>query len=155
MIKKTEASFTKLQLTMAIQELLQKGKVTTQEEIRENLHKQGIIVNQTRISRTLHKLGAIKITEGNQIVYRLPAESVMISPRDSVKQMVLSIIHNETLIVIRTSPGSAQLVANLLDNQKKIGILGTVAGDDTIFIAPENLKEIQALTEKISALLFS
>lgn len=153
-MKKKSNTLTKSQLTLAIQELLQKGKVTTHEEIRESLQKQGIIVNQTRISRTLHKLGAIKINEDNQIVYRLPTELVTISPRDSVKQMVLSIAHNDTLIVIGTSPGSAQLVAKLLDNQKKIGILGTVAGDDTIFVAPENVKEIQSVAHKISILLF-
>jgi transcriptional regulator of arginine metabolism len=59
------------------------------------------------------------------------------------------------LIVIRTAPGSAQLVAGLLDKGKEIGILGTVAGDDTIFIAPIKTQQIKQVFQKVYALLLS
>ena len=130
----------KINLVVAIQDLLQKKMVRTQDEIKKILQKQGFQVNQVKISRILHKLGAIKMSEGNQIVYRLPTELIAITPQDQLKQLVLNITHNETLIIIQTSPGSAQLVARLLDQKNVSGMLGTIAGDDTIFIAPEKTK---------------
>ncbi|OGT34807.1 MAG: arginine repressor [Gammaproteobacteria bacterium RIFCSPHIGHO2_12_FULL_37_14] len=139
----------KINLVVAIQDLLQKKMVRTQDEIKKILQKQGFQVNQVKISRILHKLGAIKMSEGNQIVYRLPTELIAITPQDQLKQLVLNITHNETLIIIQTSPGSAQLVARLLDQKNVSGMLGTIAGDDTIFIAPEKTKQINKLYQAI------
>jgi transcriptional regulator of arginine metabolism len=143
----------KAQLIIALQELLQKKIAGTQEDIREALKKQGFLVNQVMISRLLHKIGAIKMHKDDKIIYQLPTELVSITPNDSLKYLILHISHNESLIVIQTAPGSAQLVARLLDQTAKIGILGTVAGDDTIFIAPEKTKNIQAVFQKISKML--
>lgn len=143
----------KVDLIVAIQDLLQKKMVRTQDEIREALQKQGFEVNQAMISRILHKLGAIKMNEGNQVVYRLPSELMAITPKDQLKQLVLKITHNETLIVIQTSPGSAQLVARLLDQKNISGILGTLAGDDTIFVAPEKTKLTAELYQTIREIL--
>lgn len=143
----------KIDLIVAIQDLLQKKMVRTQDEIREALRKLDFEVNQAMISRILHKLGAIKMNEGNQVVYRLPSELMAITPKDQLKQLVLKITHNETLIVIQTSPGSAQLVARLLDQKNISGILGTLAGDDTIFVAPEKTKFIAELYQTIREIL--
>ena len=143
----------KIDLIVAIQNLLQKKMVRTQDEIREVLHKQGFDINQAMISRILHKLGAIKMNEGEQIVYRLPTELITITPKDQLKQLVLNIAHNEALIVIQTSPGSAQLVARLLDQKNVSGILGTLAGDDTIFIAPDKIRHIDTLYQSIREIL--
>ena len=143
----------KIDLIVAIQNLLQKKMVRTQDEIREFLHKQGFDINQAMISRILHKLGAIKMNEGEQIVYRLPTELITITPKDQLKQLVLNIAHNEALIVIQTSPGSAQLVARLLDQKNVSGILGTLAGDDTIFIAPDKIRHIDTLYQSIREIL--
>src|SRR3990167_6493442 len=143
----------KIDLIVAIQNLLQKKMVRTQDEIREVLHKQGFDINQAMISRILHKLGAIKMNEGDQIVYRLPTELIAITPKDQLKQLILNISHNESLIVIQTSPGSAQLVARLLDQKNISGVLGTLAGDDTIFVAPDKIKHIGALFQTIREIL--
>ena len=59
--------------------------------------------------------------------------------------------NNKHLIVMHTSPGSAQMIARMLDSiRKSEGILGTIAGDDTIFIAPKNENEIEELTQAIA-----
>lgn len=142
-------------LILAIQTLLQKKMVGTQEEIREALHNQGFAVNQAKISRVLHKLGAIKMNEGDRIVYRLPTELLSFSPKYYLQQLVLNISHNEALIVIHTAPGSAPCVARLLDQKSDIGILGTVAGDDTIFVAPKKIKQLTTVFQKIYKLLLS
>jgi arginine repressor len=79
----------KADFILALQELLQNKTVGTQEEIKSALQKKGFIVNQVKVSRALHKIGAIKMTEGDQVVYRLPAELVAITPNDSLKQLIL------------------------------------------------------------------
>lgn len=141
------------QLVHTIKELLQKDFVETQEDIRHALNLKGLAANQAMISRILRKLGAIKMQEGERVTYRLPIEFNSIIPQHSLSQLILQIIHNETMIVISTTPGSAQLVARMLDQRKQLGILGTVAGDDTIFIAPESIKEVKSIYQKITKLL--
>lgn len=118
--------------------LLESGKSSTQEEIREMLEAKGHDVNQSTISRDLRKLGAIKGTDSKgRTVYRLSEsfpESVAVA--NSLPEMILNISHNDSLIVIQTTPGSASLVARHLDIHRPASILGTIAGDDTIFVAP-------------------
>jgi len=55
---------------------------------------------------------------------------------------VIDIVANESMIIIKTSPGAASLLARVLD-QKKCQVLGTIAGDDTIFVAPESIQSIE------------
>lgn len=153
MIKKEKVKLEKTKLNAVIRDLLQNETFETQEDICQMLQKKGFAVNQVMVSRMLHKLGAIKINEENRVVYRLPTELVAITPSNSLSQLILNISRNETLIIVRTSPGSAQLVARLLDHKKQLGILGTVAGDDTIFIAPETTKKIQTVFEDVSECL--
>lgn len=143
----------KRELLTAVQALLQNAKVGTQEEICDALRESGWDVNQTKISRLLHQIGAVKMIENGRTVYRLPSELKPVNLSHSLEQLIVSIESNETLIVIRTTLGSAQLVAAMLDRQKQIGILGTVAGDDTIFIAPKTQKDIPQLKQKISKIL--
>jgi transcriptional regulator of arginine metabolism len=149
----SKQSKTKADFILAVQELLKTKTVGTQEEIKTALQKQGFNVNQVKVSRTLHRLGAIKLNEGDKVVYRLPTELMSISPNDQLKQLILNISHNETLIIVQTAPGCAQFVGRFLDQTRDLGILGTVAGDNTIFIAPEKTKQIDNLHKKIYSLL--
>ncbi len=142
-------------MIVAIQELLKNKSVGTQEEICAALSKKGFIANQVKISRLLHKIGAIKMTENDRVVYRLPTELATISPKDNLKQLILNLTHNEVLIVIQTMPGAAQLVARLLDLANDKDVLGTIAGDDTIFIAPRKVKQIEGVFQKLSKFLLN
>lgn len=153
MANKATDKLSNAELTTMIHKLLQQGSVKTQDEICQQLQRQGMDVNQVRISRILHKLGAIKMLEHGEMVYRLPPEIINISSKNSLSQFVLEINHNEQMIVINAAPGSAQLIARLLDHNKDMGFLGTVAGDDTIFVVPKSIKNLSALTKKISQLL--
>ncbi len=121
-----------------LRKLLAEGKASTQDEIREALEAQGHEVTQSTVSRDLRKLEAIKaIDSKGRTIYRLPSDAgAVITPNGSLMDMILSIVHNDTMIVMHTTPGSASLVARHLDHVKPGGILGTIAGDDTIFIAP-------------------
>ena len=122
----------------ALRKLLESGKNSTQEELREMLESKGHDVNQSTISRDLRKIGAIKGTDNKgRTIYRLSesaSETTFVS--QSVPDLITSITHNDSMIVIHTSPGSASLVARHLDINRPADILGTIAGDDTIFVAP-------------------
>lgn len=66
---------------------------------------------------------------------------------------MVDIDHNDALIVVKTSPGAAQLIARLLDSMGKAeGILGTIAGDDTIFITPVRNMQIEKLVKNVTQL---
>lgn len=122
----------------ALKKILESGKNSSQEEIREMLEEKGYDVNQSTISRDLRKLGAIKgFDNKGRTTYRLAenaSESLFVS--QSLADLIVEINHNDSLIVIQTTPGSASLVARHLDLKKPGKILGTIAGDDTIFVAP-------------------
>ena len=144
------------QLINDLRALLQAGKVTTQEDICAALEALGHVVNQSKVSRLIHKLNAIKSkNEHGEIVYRLPLEPAPAQTSSRLMDLILDIVHNETTIIVRTSPGAAQLVARILDYHKdQLEILGTIAGDDTIFIAPTSNRLIQNSLIKIKTLLF-
>ena len=109
------------------------------------LEAKGHDVNQSTISRDLRKIGAIKGTDNkSRTVYRLSemsSESNFVG--QSIGDLILNITHNDSMIVIQTSPGSASLVARHLDINRPADILGTIAGDDTIFVAPSREHSIK------------
>lgn len=130
-----------------LRDLLTAGEISTQEELAEELQRQKFTVTQSTISRDLRRLGAIKIVDSSgRTAYRMPDDSVTPVPlaNSGLRHLVLDIVHNNVMIVIHTSPGSASLIARRLDHTLSSGILGTIAGDDTIFVAPANTKKIEA-----------
>ena len=140
----------------ALRELLKQGTLSTQDELRDKLERLRFSVTQSTVSRDLRKLGAVKaIDTDGRTVYRLPEDEHQ-PVAGQLSDMVKDIEHNNSLIVIHTMIGSASLVARHLDMVKPAGILGTIAGDDTIFVAPSAKRSmhatIQAIQEAIRAL---
>ncbi|HEX8539488.1 MAG TPA: arginine repressor, partial [Cystobacter sp.] len=66
-------------------------------------------------------------------------------------EMILSVEDNEMLVVVRTRPGSAPLVASAIDQARLLECLGTLAGDDTIFVAPARGRSTRTLNRKLKA----
>jgi transcriptional regulator of arginine metabolism len=145
----------RLALDDALRTLLMGRKASTQEDICAALEKLGYEINQSKASRLLRKIGAIKVVNaGGQTVYSLPREPAPPSITTPLRDLILDIVSNETLVVIFTSPGSASMVARVLDyNQITTEILGTLAGDDTIFVAPKSVKDTLKLKAEIKGLL--
>jgi transcriptional regulator of arginine metabolism len=138
----------------ALYEILAKGDLSTQEEFVEELRTQKFEVTQSTISRDLRRIGAVKVTgPGGTVVYRLPEEQSALPAvvTSGLRGLLLDIGHNGSMIVIHTSPGSASLVARHLDSMKPRGILGTIAGDDTVFVAPASVREIRATIQEITS----
>jgi transcriptional regulator of arginine metabolism len=111
---------TKTQRHHAILDLVNRGSAHTQQDIAQALARRGMRTTQATISRDIQELGLVRSGEG----YR---SSVAL-----VRELVLSIELVEPVAVIRTPPGTANLVARRIDEAALPGIAGTVAGDDTI-----------------------
>lgn len=142
-------------LVNAFKELLKQEQFGSQGDIVDALKNQGFDnISQSKVSRMLSKFGAVRTRNARQeMMYCLPAELGMPTAKSSLKQLVLDIEHNEVMIILHTSPGAAQLIARLLDSLgKSDGVLGTIAGDDTIFIAPTEVKDIKTTIEKLNVL---
>lgn len=139
----------------ALKSLLNKGTAGTQAEFIKALEKQGFEVNQSKISRLLRKMGAVKVVDSlGDIVYRLPNDPEPPATNTSVAHLVVDILHNEMLIVVKTSPGSASLIARLLDFQSnKIACIGSVAGDDTILLVPRSIKNLTTSFNAVKKIL--
>ena len=144
-------------LVQAFKDLLKEEQFSSQGEIVDALKTEGFDnISQSKVSRMLSKFGAVRTRNARQeMVYCLPAELGVPTAKSPLKQLVLDIEHNDVMIIVHTSPGAAQLIARLLDSlSKSDGVLGTIAGDDTIFIAPTNVTEIKQTIATLE-LLFS
>jgi len=119
------------------------GEVQNQELLQELLAHEGIQVAQATLSRDLRELGVAKGPGG----YILPGEDLTNGDLNgggerelvqALRSFVLSIQHGAATVVVKTGPGRAQYVAFELDRSPPEGAIGTLAGDDTVFIAAAN-----------------
>ena len=122
-----------------IADWLRAHKVGSQEEVVARLSLAGIDATQATVSRDLVELGAVKLKRDGSIRYVMPDE---VGPGHAAAKLdrllnewVDAIIPAGHLLVLKTPPGSANLVANALDAAAIPDIAGTLAGDDTIFVA--------------------
>jgi transcriptional regulator of arginine metabolism len=126
---------TKPQRQRLIADWLRAGAVGSQEELVARLAAAGVAATQTTVSRDLEALGAVKVRRG----YALPGPDDGAASKASLARIlgewVIEIVPAGTLLVLRTPPGSANLVANAIDKAGLAEVAGTIAGDDTIFVA--------------------
>lgn len=138
----------------ALRQLLENGDLSTQEELVEKLEKSRFSVTQSTVSRDLRKLGAVRTTDNmGRTVYRMPEETFIPVKTSSLNEMVTSVRDNGALIVLRTHPGSASLVGRFIDMTFSDDILGCIAGDDTVFVAPRNQRSIAKLLKRMAEAL--
>lgn len=122
----------------AIADLIRVGALASQEELAERLCALGYAVTQATISRDLEQIGAVKVRRGGQLSYALPDQMQPVAvPRRSeiLRDFVRSIDAASNLVVLKTPPGSAHMIGVVLDQSGLQEIVGTICGDDTIFIA--------------------
>jgi transcriptional regulator of arginine metabolism len=141
----------------AIREILADNHITTQEELCEALRSRGYDVTQATVSRDIKELHLVKVPDGMGYRYSFPE---LQSPRAShdrlqrvFRDSVIKIDYCENLIVLKTLPGSAQAVALLIDSANIPNIMGTVAGDDTIFSAVKPREAVESIVAMFTELL--
>jgi transcriptional regulator of arginine metabolism len=122
-----------------IADWLREHRVGSQEEVVARLSLAGIAATQATVSRDLLELGAVKLKRDGSIRYVMPDQ---VEPGHAAAKLdrllaewVDAIIPAGNLLVLKTPPGSANLVANALDSAGLEEVAGTLAGDDTIFVA--------------------
>jgi transcriptional regulator of arginine metabolism len=120
--------------------LIRAKRIGTQDELRAHLEKSGVPATQSSVSRDLEELGVVK----HHGFYALPHAN-----GDSARGLVSLDIAGEVLIVARCLPGRASSVAVEIDDAGVSEIVGTLAGEDTIFIATRDQKSQRAAMKKI------
>lgn len=153
---------------LKIIELIQNNEVKNQKELMDLLRRSGFHATQATVSRDIHDLQLIKVpsdkgysyfTERNSSSPAINFQEISyneeyVSKIEKIfKESVLSIKHNNFLIVINTLPGMAQAAAHAIDTINWNSILGTIAGDDTIFIAIKDSHDIDKLLKKFNDLM--
>ena len=145
----------KSQRQRLIGDWLRDAKVGSQEELVARLGLAGIAATQATVSRDLDELGAVKLRRDGSIRYVMPGQA---SPAQIAAKLdrllaewVDAIIPAGNLLVLKTPPGSANLVANALDGAGIADIAGTIAGDDTIFVALADGTDAQAAAARLRA----
>lgn len=143
-------------LLKALGSLLNKGFDGSQTAIRQELRSMGLDVSQSTISRALQRMGARRaMVHRGSVRYETSTarESVAYSPLHDVQALVTKVLANEVLLIVRTRPGSASLVAAHIDGLNSRDILGSIAGDDTVFVAPRSTKDMARAKARLVALL--
>jgi transcriptional regulator of arginine metabolism len=136
----------------ALARLLRAGRAGTQEELLAALRADGLAATQATLSRDLARLGArrVSLPQGGAR-YELPPEGdPAVAP--GLGPLVADVACNGSLVVVRTHPGSAPAVARAVDLARLPDVLGTIAGDDTVFVAPAQSKRARALAARVRAL---
>lgn len=128
----------KQQRQQMIARIIASSDVSSQPELQRLLKKKNVSATQATISRDLEELGAVKVrVAGGEPKYAIPEyEPQRVAPSDQLRRVVgewvAEVTHSGNLVVVRTPPGCAHVVASALDRGGLKGLIGTVAGDDTI-----------------------
>lgn len=137
---------TKTQRQQMVARLIAQYAVSNQPQLVDLLAAEGVSATQATVSRDLEDLGAVKVrVPGGDTVYAVPEfEPARLAPENQLRRVmgewVAEVRHSGPMVVVKTPPGCAHVVASALDRSGLDGLLGTVAGDDTIFcIASEAL----------------
>lgn len=141
-----------------IARLLEQHAVTSQLQLVELLATDGVVATQATVSRDLEDMGAVKVrVPGGELVYAIPElPSDQVAPEDHLRRVfgdwVVDVAHSGHLVVLRTPPGSAHVVASALDRAGLDEVIGTVAGDDTILVVCNERIGGKATAERMRSL---
>jgi transcriptional regulator of arginine metabolism len=138
--------------------LLETEAVTSQAHLVELLGADGIVATQATVSRDLEELGAVKVrVSGGETVYAIPElPKDRVTPEEQLRRVlsdwVVEVAHSANLVVLRTPPGSAHVVGSAIDRAGMEGVLGTVAGDDTLLLVASERAGGEKVARRLSGL---
>ena len=140
-------------------DIITKYDIETQEELLNKLREKGYDVTQATISRDIKDLKIIKVAaEYNRYKYAVSV-SLREDPRAAAKyrniinETVIKIDYAYNLVVLKTYPGMAQAAAAAIDSMEWKEVMGTIAGDDTIFLAVYSVEYARIFVEKFNEIL--
>ena len=129
----------KSQRQYRVAQILRNESVSSQDHLVDLLAAEGVAATQATVSRDLDDLGAVKVPTGGGSVYAIPElPSEQVIPDDHLRRVlgewVVAVGCSQNLVVLNTPPGSAHVVGSAIDRSAVDGVLGTVAGDDTVLV---------------------
>jgi transcriptional regulator of arginine metabolism len=139
-----------------ILELLQRDVIASQRDLRARLQRHGVDVNQATLSRDLRDMGILKVPQaggGSRYVANPKAERTPMRHEQTLRQTVVHMARSMNVVVLHTAPGNAPVAALALDNLSPPGIIGTVAGDDTIFVVLDASGDLSEIERNLRALV--
>ncbi len=148
----------KTQRQHLIARLIEQHAIRNQGELVDLLAAEGVNATQATVSRDLDDIGAIKVRlPGGDAAYAVPAlPKAQIAPEDHLRRVfgdwVVEAAHTGNLVLLRTPPGSAHVVASALDRAGVPGVLGTVAGDDTLLVVVAETHAAADVADRLSDL---
>jgi transcriptional regulator of arginine metabolism len=133
-----------------ILKLVRGKRISTQDELAEELGKLGIAATQVTLSRDIRDLRLVKTRDGYQEM--APEET---GPQFSMlaAEFLNDVLRAQNMVILKTSPGHANSVAVALDNEGWPQVIGTIAGDDTILVITPDGPTAEAVQEKLLELL--
>lgn len=137
-----------------IRTIVEEQRVCTQGDLAKLLQERGIVVTQATLSRDIKEMMLMKVADGSGAYrYICPQANHEVIARDraerTLKGSIVKVLWNVSLAVIHTLPGAANFVAYTLDNLEWDEILGTIAGDDAVFVAVKDGCASQELAKKL------
>ena len=151
---------TKVARLALIVELLQAHQVKSQPELRDLLSSHGVEVTQATMSRDLLELGAGRLRDADgHLVYVIDQGTEGSDERAAsarltrvIEELVVGVEASANLVVVRTPPGAAQFLASSIDHGGLPGVIGSVAGDDTVLLITKEITGGEAVVEHLLAL---
>ena len=132
--------------------LINRFPITTQEELLEYLKEEGFDVTQSTVSRDIKKLRLTKALDSNgKYRYQAPSQNLNVAKNgffSLIDTSVVSVDYAMNMVVVKTYAGMAQAVCAAFDSMQYDSIVGTIAGDDTIFIVCKNEESARAYTQE-------
>jgi transcriptional regulator of arginine metabolism len=128
---------------LAIKQIINDSTITTQSELASAMRKAGFRTTQATLSRDMKELGIAWVHTPNGAKYMLNPEQEEERLTTLIGMEVEHIEANETTVVVKTLPGRAQGVAEIIDRLRLPSVLGTLAGDNTVFILPRSVRKIK------------
>ena len=139
----------------AIADTVQDRRLRTQRELVAALNDKGVRVTQATVSRDITEMGLVKVRVEGASVYALPTAevSVELGGEQRLTQLLsdlpIEVRRSGTVLVIRAVPGTAHAIAAALDRAKWEDVLGTIAGDDTLFVACTDDRALSRVEQRL------
>ncbi len=143
----------KINRHIAIKQIIAERAIGSQDELCAALRKKGFDSTQATLSRDLRELGISRVSTPEGLRYVLNPATEERRLQSFIGYEIEQISANESLAVIKTLPGRAQGVAEIIDSMHHALILGTIAGDNTIFVTPTSTKKLDELVKFLRGLM--
>jgi transcriptional regulator of arginine metabolism len=140
----------------AIRDIVEREAIRSQEQLRQRLAAKGFVVTQATLSRDIKDLGLVKRAADGAYqpagAEAPPPSAATAALARALSEYLAAAEPVQQLIVLRTGPGQAQLLGLALDRARLPGVVGTIAGDDTILVIARDARQAQAVVRRLDQL---